>query len=262
MTLQTILFDLDGTLYQNHTFYREYFEILEKEASFCVQAKECIYFIEEVIAGKYIMMNTFYNIRDVHVSSIQELIEVLPSLQQACDIRSLSLEESKQYLYMGDIWSIIILLANVFQFSKEACDITFKKTRENMVKHVDENNELKEVLFELKKKYTLILCSNTYEASAVPFVKALGLYDCFHYRNYATHKPYGLAQALESYLPNWEQQASSLLSIGDHWFNDLKMIEQLGGKVMLIQPYEHVQSVANIPSCRNMQDLITFLKTL
>ncbi len=262
MILQTILFDLDGTSYQDHTFYREYFEVLGKEMTLPIHKQECITFVEEVIAGKHIHMNTFYDIRDVHVSSMQELIDLLPSLQYTGDIRSLSFEESKKYIYMGDLWSVIILLANVFRFSREACDRTFKKTRERMVKHVQENHELKQVLLALKKKYTLILCSNTYEASAVPFVKALGLYDCFHYRHYATNKPYGLTEALESYLPNWKKQASSLLSIGDHWFNDLKIVESLGGQTMLIQPYEHVHGVTNIPICRNMQELITFLKTL
>lgn len=262
MTLQTILFDLDGTLYQDHTFYNEYFKILEQESKLPVSAQECIQFIEEVIAGKHVKMNTYYDVRNVHVNSMEELKSLLPSLQLTCDVRSLSLEEAKQYIYMGDLWSLIFLLANAFQFSEEACNRTFQKTREDMVQYVQENKQLKEVLLELKKKYTLILCSNTYEASAVPFVKALGLYDCFHHRHYSTRKPYGLTDALNTYIPDWKKEVASLLSIGDHWFNDLKLIEQLGGQIMLIQPYEKVNEVENVPVCRDMEDMISFLKTL
>lgn len=70
--IDTIIFDLDGTIYQNTEFHRDYLRFLVDGTGLEAWADSLIAFADAVFAGERLVMNAFYDAADrgLHASGI------------------------------------------------------------------------------------------------------------------------------------------------------------------------------------------------
>ena len=58
--IETVVFDLDGTIYQNTVFHHDYLHFLVEGTCYECWQQKLVEFAEQVYAGKRLHMNSFY----------------------------------------------------------------------------------------------------------------------------------------------------------------------------------------------------------
>ena len=59
--IETVVFDLDGTVYQNTVFHRDYLHFLVEGTRYEGWHTQLVEFAEQVYAGRRLQMNCFYS---------------------------------------------------------------------------------------------------------------------------------------------------------------------------------------------------------
>ena len=71
--VNTVIFDLDGTVYQDTTFHRDYIRFLVADTPFAQWQDDLIQLVDGVFAGEHLTMNRFYEVKQVQARSAWEL---------------------------------------------------------------------------------------------------------------------------------------------------------------------------------------------
>ena len=61
--IETVVFDLDGTIYQNTVFHHDYLHFLVEGTCYECWQQKLVEFTEQVYAGKRLHMNSFYTLK-------------------------------------------------------------------------------------------------------------------------------------------------------------------------------------------------------
>ncbi|MDR2259229.1 MAG: hypothetical protein LBE14_08800, partial [Treponema sp.] len=231
--VKTILFDLDGTVYQNNCFHRSYLSLLVRDTPYAPWEHLLIALADAILAGKFIPMNQFYRAGIKPVNSMDDAAASL----QAGALKDLTFREAyKSPLpdvhYLGDAWAVVSLLAQTLHISREAQDTAFQEVRRRMLHEIVPDAGLIEAITALKDRYVTILLSNSPQNTAEAFIRRLGLQGAFSYIGYGSGKPYGLLSCLERFVPDVLDRPRALLSIGDHVFNEIENVRLLGGRTL------------------------------
>ncbi|MDR1099806.1 MAG: HAD family hydrolase [Treponema sp.] len=245
--IKTILFDLDGTVYQNNDFHRLYLSLLVKDSPYASWEGRLIALADDILAddilsGKGIPMNRFYRAGTGAINSPEDLAKALAA--GAAD--DLTFPEAykgpiPKTHFFGDAWALLSLMADTLGMDKEAQDRTFREVRARMLDGgIAPNTGLIETLTALKNRYVTILLSNSPQDTADAFIRKLGLQDAFTHIGYGSGKPYGLSDCLGRFAPDALENPRTLLSIGDHVFNEIENVRLLGGKTLWICPYRQI----------------------
>jgi FMN phosphatase YigB (HAD superfamily) len=261
--IKTILFDLDGTVYQDNNFHRTYLSILVRNTLYAPWEERLIDLADGILGGKYIPMNRFYRAGVRPVNRVDDVLDAL----QAGELKDLSFTEAyKAPLpdthFLGDAWAVVSLLAQTLRLSRETQDKTFREVRGLMLHDVIPNPGLIEALNALKPRYVTILLSNSPPDTAGDFIRRLGLEHAFTHIGYGSGKPYGLAGCLERFAPDALEDPRSLLSIGDHVFNEIENVRLLGGRTLWICFYPHISYEGCGLRLRTVEELREFLEAL
>jgi FMN phosphatase YigB (HAD superfamily) len=240
--IKTILFDLDGTVYQNNDFHRTYLSLLIKNTPYASWERQLIALADDILSGKGIPMNRFYRAGTKVITSINDLAESLES-GAAEDV---TFREAYKGLmpgtyFFGDAWALVSLIAETLGISREAQDRIFQEVRSRMLEGIVPNTGLIEAIASLKARYITVLLSNSPQDTADVFIRKLGLQDAFTHIGYGSGKPYGLVKCLTKFVPDALANPGTLLSIGDHVFNEIENVRLLGGKTLWMCPYRHIR---------------------
>lgn len=238
--IKTVVFDLDGTVYQNLVFHSDYIHFLLEGSGKESWESELIDYVEAIYQGKYIKLNAFYKSEHIVYNTLGEFFEKLAAAET-----ELSFEEGlerKGYIYTGDAWAILTLIGCAMGLLDNGRgDEVFKKTRDKMsADGMVGNMRLKNAIIELGKKYKTVLLSNSYAQTAEDFLHQLGFDGVFRQAVYSANKPWGLIENLSKQCPEVLEEPETVLSIGDHAFNDLMPMQRIGCKVLWINPFENV----------------------
>jgi FMN phosphatase YigB (HAD superfamily) len=260
--IKTILFDLDGTVYQNDYFHRIYLSVLIQNTRFASWERELISLADTVLRGGLIPMNQFYQAGAGAVNCMEDVVDAL----RAGELRELTCEEAYKgplpdIYYLGDAWALVSLIAQTLRISKEGQDGAFQAVRGRMLQDgITQDPALIEAITALKARYTTVLLSNSPKESAAAFIQQLGLQDAFTHIGYGSGKPYGLLDCLAKFAPDVLKHPGTLLSIGDHVFNEIENIRLLGGKTVWVCPYRHIRYGGCDLRLYTPQELRDFLK--
>ena len=240
--IKAVVFDLDGTLYQDHDFYKGYIEMLLDGSPWARSTERIIAIADAILSGRAAQkMGWFFDRGTAKpISSIDDLQEI--RLHENSEPNFSPHFYSDSYAFVGDAWSVVMILSPLLDIAPEKRRAAFLGTRQRML----EQNTLircaglRSALERLAGQggADLYLYTNTPQEGAVGFVEALGLSGLIPDANieYGIKKPYGL----QSRLPGIIERAGGaghVLSVGDHSFNDLSPAKAAGAKTALVSLY-------------------------
>lgn len=239
--IKTIVFDLDGTIYQNNLFHRDYVHFLLDGTDKTSWEEELSAGIDRIYKGELITMNAYYDGRPIAAQSPAVFFEALAQRRlEECSFEQALGDEN--IIYTGDAWAVVALIGSALGLlGGGRGDKVYKLTREKMSRDgMRGDARLHGALVELGRHYNTVLLTNSFEATARDFLSQLGFDDVFTGVVYSANKPWGLADSLARRCPELYTQPESFLTVGDHAFNDLMPLQRLGCKALWINPFEGI----------------------
>lgn len=261
--IKTIVFDLDGTIYQNLSFHRDYLRFLvegtEREAWY----EELVAFAQDVFAGRRLVMNAFYRNDRIEADTPQAYFRLLEQAH-APELYMEDLPPKHLYTYLGDAWALVTFIGlTLGLLAGGRSNLIYERTRKKMeADGVRGNQALREAILEVGKRYDTVLLSNSHEATAREFLRQLGFEGLFDRESFSADKPYGLIRALKEQVPHAIEQPETVLAIGDHVFNDLAPLKALGCRTLWVNPYEGIHEPPHDESVKTMDELARYLRSL
>ena len=259
--INVLIFDMDGTLYQDYTFMGRYIKKMMEDGFPEAEIQETVALAYDILEGKkQIKMGLLYDREQLVFYSHQNLE---PSVSYSWDGKETEMVYSEEKLlsYIGDPWGIVELMAIKKKIGAETVKRAFNDVRREMLteaycisKHTDLLEEIKK--FSGKRA---ILMTNSPMPTGQDFVDFLGLDEIFDEIYIDGKKPNGI-QNLMNELFAEGHQPHEILSIGDHPWNDLYPVHKAGGHTCLISQYEHQDTTKWSVLVETVDELATLIK--
>lgn len=261
--VRTVVFDLDGTVYQNTTFHRDYIHFLVENTPWADWEVDLTEFADSVFSGERLVMNRFYKTGRINPKTPDEFFSILESY--LCP--PLAYEEAlnrKDIIYLGDAWAVVTLIGDTLGLlDGERRDLIYRRARRRMEEQGMRGNLfLKTAIRDLAKRCNVILMSNSYEETAQEFLRQLGYDDLFPLICSSANKPFDMITKLEEVDPVIFEQPETVISIGDHAYNDLMPIKQKGGRTVWLNPFRNIARPTCDLEVETLDDLAEYLTTL
>lgn len=272
--ISTIVFDLDGTLYEDTHHFRYYADLIRKKLPLEVQQQFEQDYVAVEEGSHTLKIGRIYDVqKDLILAHHHGNVtqgwtwngEIIPSHE----IKELY-PETLQFdlidtLSIGDLWWVPVSIAKHYGLSSEEAYKAFLQTRQHMMTEEFEIQPLKEfadVLEKLHTKYTLILMTNSPQVDSETIIKKLGFTSYFHDKIFEANKPIHTGEKLSYISEKWNVPFNEMLSIGDNYINEILPASLIGCPTICIDPYDiHEQSAATY-TVRNLSELSTKLEKL
>ncbi|MBA2942562.1 HAD family hydrolase [Paenibacillus sp. CGMCC 1.16610] len=229
--IEVILFDLDGTLYQDGTFYKRYLELLFQEGDYAASLDEILEEMERLLAGR-----DTSRIGDWYHPSTDTWTRVTPG-----DVSELSQQNwNTPAIYAGDAWSLVSMFTVKHGIGEAKRQEAFQQVRKEMLQgssSFERHAGLYEAIRQLSGVRSKLLLTNSPENTGREFIAALGAGELFTDIKYGAGKPAGLEHFMSELMEREGLRPEQILSIGDHAWNDLYPVRKLGGRTAWISAY-------------------------
>jgi FMN phosphatase YigB (HAD superfamily) len=255
-TIQFILFDLDGTVYQDLNVHRYYIPFLVENSKYADWAPALCQFCDKVLAGEALQMNAFYLPSSRDFNSPEELFRHIAAMQVP--------EAELEAINLGDLWALLSLIGSSLGLTENGRgEELYLRTRAKMLANAEPvDPRFRQVLDRLTQNYLTILMSNSGQEVAEEYLSAIGLKDAFTVSKFSAGKPQDLLVSLDKIDKKILQSPSALLTIGDFYYNDLALLRELGAKSVWMNPFPGVKSMPCDLELRSVPDLRMFLEKL
>ena len=263
LQIQTVIFDLDGTVYQNMSFHHSYLRALTAGTWAEKWQEELCTLVETILRGERLEMNRFYLRGEVQADTPDALAEALQ--KRVCP--DMTYEQAigrEDVVYLGDAWALLAFLGDGMGLLKGSrADEVYRSTRVEMEREGMEGNlRLRDAVAALQKRKRVILLSNSYRQTVLEFLRQLGFEGVFREICPSARKPYGMLESLRALDPELLAQPEQVLSIGDHAFNDLMPVAAIGGKTLWMNPYPGIHEPEYDWSLRTLDELAEFINRM
>lgn len=237
--IKTLVFDLDGTLYHDSLFYLDYLHFLLEGSDWENSYDALCRYAQEVLEGKHLKLNGTYCSRRLQPNTIEELFSQLETLYVENPTWE-QLINNQHLIYLGDMWYVLRLIGEALGLlDGERSQEVYLKTRDQMVKrglHIAP--QLRKVITELAKQRRVVLLTNSPHDTAIHFLRTLQCEHLFSHTITHAGKPVGMEKALrETFGDDFLDAPETVLSIGDHMFNDLMPLQNYGCKTLWINNF-------------------------
>src|SRR5579875_1613925 len=247
--IEVIVFDLDGTLYDDTHHFDFYAERLCEKLN--PKNRDDFYQDYQLVKeNKHpLKVGTVYDaVKDLIL--IQRDGKVLHAISWAGKklaedkVRELYPEKLKfnfhSLLNVGDFWWIPVSIAKHYGISDDGAEQAFLQTREYMMSPDFQMKEIpgfKEILCSLSKTKKLVLYTNSPQKDSEVILKKLGLRDFFDYKIFKGQKPVKSEEYFEIIRNHYHVSFSNILSIGDNAINEIIPANKLGCRTILIDTH-------------------------
>lgn len=261
--IRTIVFDLDGTIYQNTVFHRDYLHFLMEGTALSDWVGSLITFADAVFAGERLVMNAFYSGRRIDAATPEAYFAAL----ERALLPGMTCEEAlgrADCIYTGDAWAVVSLIGQTLGLLDDGRgDAIYRRTREKMsADGMAGCARLRNAILGLEDRCNTILLSNSYESTALEFLQQLGFEHTFQKIVFSANKPAGMAEALRMQDATLFERPERVLSVGDHAFNDLFPLQRLGCRTLWVNPYRNIHEPACDETVRTPEELADYLERL
>ena len=261
--IQTIVFDLDGTIYQNTVFHRDYLRFLVEGTGRADWSESLIALADAVFSGRRLVMNAFYADSRIEAETPEAYF---CSLERAL-LPSLSYEEAlgrTDCIYTGDAWAVVTLIGKTLGLLENGrSDAIYRLTRDKMnADGMRGSARLRSAICGLDGCVDAILLTNSYESTALDFLGQLGFLNTFPEIVFSANKPAGMVDALRRKRPALFERPERVLTVGDHAFNDLMPLQRLGCRTLWINPFDNIHTPGADMTVRTLDELAGFLEGL
>lgn len=257
---KTLIFDLDGTIYQNTVFYQDYIHNMVADTEFESWEKDLLCLSGQIFSGKLLHMNRFYRPEKLNADSVSQLALLMEG--QLCpDLSYTQALCEGDIMYLGDAWAVLAFVGRSLGcLDEERSDLVYFQTRRCMEQAgMSGSARLRSSLLALRERCRIVLMSNSYPQTVDEFLRQLGFSDIFPIICSSACKPRKMLESLEKADPAILERPELLISIGDNAFNDLMPIAQLGGKTVWLNPFTGI----DCPDCdlmlSTLDDLAEYL---
>jgi len=243
-----VLFDFDGTLYDSEGHFDQYVrEITTHLSENRGRALVNAYAATRQQTGM-LRIGEWYN----------------PTRQQSV-AHTAKTEETPQGYYMGDYWWIIHALGLFQGATEEQLASSFLRTREYMMHHTEEIQMvfgLKDWLTEAKRReFTkIVLATNSPAQDSIAILGNLGVLDLFADVVCNAQKPAGMPAVLERITREFHVAPDQILSIGDHYYNDIAPAISFGADTLFINRHMVSHPREATYEVQTSEQLISLLK--
>ena len=262
--IRVILFDMDGTLYQDHEFHRNYLRYLLTGTNYENFREQAVRLADEIMDHGAVPMNRFYRIRPINhsVASWQELVSLINAdLVDEMPFEACYRDGLCGLQFLADPWEVATMIAAKLGVLDQNGEPAFLQIRQEMEdKALMPNQELREMLEKLKERYTTVLLSNSPQTSAANFIDRLGFTGAFTFNLYDACKPYRLFENLHCHPGLEHVPSSAVLSVGDHAFNEIVNVHLAGGKTIWMNPYADAPQIPCTFQIKNIPQLMQLLQ--
>lgn len=261
--IKTIVFDLDGTIYQNNDFHRDYIHFLLEGSNLTGWEDSLVRFIDGVYTGKHLTMNAYYSTARISAGTAEEYFAALerayvPGIDFDCA------RSRGDLVFLGDAWAVVSLIGKTLGLLENGRDNqVYRKTRQKMSQDgMQGNQRLRRAILALGSRYETVLLTNSYEETALDFLAQLGFSGIFRRAVYSAGKPFDLVKNLSTHFPELRSRPETFLTVGDHAFNDLMPLQQLGCKALWINPFENVHEARADITVHTLDELAECLECM
>lgn len=261
--VQVILFDMDGTLYQDFTFHRDYLRYLLQGTAWERYTGEVTALADGILSGGVLPMNRFYRVRPAEGLEGPAALpaHLRAGLAEELPFARCYREGLGELQFLGDPWEVATYIAaalGVLEQNGEAAFLRVRGEMEAAALHLDP--ALRDLLAAMRERYVTVLLSNSPEESAAGFIDRLGLTGAFTHVRYSARKPMGLFENLERCPGLAGMEREHLLSVGDHAFNEIVNVHLAGGKTVWMNPYAPAPWVPCTCSVGSLGELMALLQ--
>ena len=262
--IKTVVFDLDGTIYQNNSFHGDYIRFLLEGTGREDWETALTAYVDDVYRGRHLVMNSFYVSRPLEASSPDEFFRRLAKSRAEGVSFDYALEHGDEYVYLGDAWALVSLIGKTLGLLEGGRENqVYRLTRDKMSRDgMSGSVRLKEAILALGQRCHTVLLTNSYEETALDFLRQLGFDGVFTDAVYSADKPYGMARNLARRRPELYDEPESFLTVGDHAFNDLMPLQRLGCRALWINPFEGVHEPAYDETAHTPDELACCLESI
>jgi FMN phosphatase YigB (HAD superfamily) len=272
--IQVVIFDLDGTLYQDLTFYKRYIHYMLAGTELENQTESLIDETERILQDRHhCKLGEFYDPKNQlwirhafgKFSSAYDWLGQALNTDVFGSLYLARMEATEEHLYAGDAWSVTGIVANRQGIHEPKRQEAFRRVRGDMVSEehgISVHSGVIEAIRNLAGIRKRVLITNTHEASGKELVSYLGLGNVFDEIVYGGNKPWGLASYVRDLSEKEGYAPYQLLSIGDHAWNDLYPVKKAGGRTLWISPYNSHDGTEWDLRLKSLDDLAEFLKKL
>ncbi|SFK96512.1 FMN phosphatase YigB, HAD superfamily [Paenibacillus sp. 1_12] len=237
--VEVVLFDLDGTLYQDGTFYKRYMELLFGNGEYAAR-------LDDLLAEMALLLDGGHSSRigDWYHPGSDSWSRGCGSLvywnwqgqvvEAAAELTAIS------SIYAGDAWSLVSIFAAKYGVGEAQRQQAFQQVRKEMLQGAssfERHHGLYESIGNLTGVRKRILLTNSPENTGREFISALACTELFDEIVYGAGKPSGLEQYMTEMMEREGLRPDQILSIGDHAWNDLYPVRKLGGYTVWLSPY-------------------------
>ncbi|GGD89697.1 HAD family hydrolase [Paenibacillus nasutitermitis] len=244
--IKVIIFDMDGTLYQDHTYLARYIRYLLEGTKHEGDTQTVLRAAAAILAGEHgIKFGHFY-----HTLHDVGLVRQGDGFIQGVTWEGAAVEEGHEaygqwpvlaphLIPIGDPWGIATVVRHRYKLPETKLHEAFTRVRKEMLL-APHQFELRSDVFQAIEELTgvgrKILMTNTHLESGSEFLDYMGIRHLFDEVHCGAGKPLGLGGYISTLL---EQgiQPHEILSIGDNPWNDLHPVRQMGGRTCFISPY-------------------------
>ena len=270
--IKTVVFDLDGTIYQDFTFHRHYFRRLLDGTGMEGREEGLVAFMDDVLSGKKLRMNVFYRPEPLGTLPPDEYFGALEALAADAPAPPAHAAESHgrgsgapgDLIYLGDAWAVAMFLGKTLGLLEGARnDEVYYATRADMENSAEAGSpELRKALAKVGRLLNIALISNSPEDVAARYLKKLGFSGLFEHVGYSANKPEGFLKALEELFPNALSEPGTVMSVGDHAYNDLSPVQAIGGTAIWVCPYHGIHEPAYDAKLKSARDIAEFMQMI
>jgi putative hydrolase of the HAD superfamily len=263
-----LIFDLDGTLYEDTDHFDYYCKLLQLRVS--DEKKQAFWDTYES------MKNGTHPVAIGKVYDIQNdtSVTVDPMTLQVTKVTSFDGEEwsseeiKKEYagelvydferlIAIGDGWWLPYATAMHFGLKQSDTWECYNATKEYMVTDaftLTKTSGLKEALLKLRQNKKIVLMTNSEREDVKRLLNELGLDGIFHAIHTESQKPLKTKEKLQGILEEFQVKPHDAVSIGDNFINEIAPALLMGLKAVYIQPNqietEH-ENLSVIPTLSN-----------
>jgi len=244
--IKVIIFDMDGTLYQEHTYLERYIRYLLEGTQHEENTEVILQAAKAILAGEHeFKFGHFYHtLHDVGLvrqgdGFIQGMTWEGAAVETSGDRFGPWSAAAPHLIHIGDPWGIATVIRHKYKLPEAKLHEAFVRVRKEMLLapyQFELRRDLFQAIEELIEVEKKILMTNTHLESGNEFLAYMGIRHLFDEVYCGAEKPLGLRSYVAALL---EQglKAHEILSVGDNPWNDLHPVRQMGGRTCFISPY-------------------------
>lgn len=272
--IKAIIFDLDGTLYEDKHHLKHYAEIIKNILSPKLKENfmiEC----NKAILGKHILrIGKIYDApKDLILIGNDKKVVHAYKWDGTCLEKNLM-----EYMYPGEIEIDIMNIISVedplwligcigmhYGLDKPTSHSAYLQERNYIMSSefiMYPVKELRETLEDLKTKVKLILLTNSHELSSETIIKKLGIHHVFTEKIFEGDKPTKTIEILNQIRNKFNLSFSEILSVGDNYMNEILPAKRLGCKTIYIDTYNIRSNEDADYVVKNVSEMINIIKDI